>query len=183
MFKRSHMAVVALVTLGLAGALAAPASAAPGEVCYFGECGAVASPPVSSRAPEPAATTVLKTYGSWKVVVGSNDQRMIIDTFDDGSGLAIGKVKGEFTFLLIQPRWSLTQGETFKVKMNIDGQLFAGSAHAMDATTLAIESVSANVVQAMYRGDKATIAIADQTWDINLVNGSRAIEVWAAIVD
>ena len=42
MFKRSRMAASALFALGLVGALAGttaiPASAAPGQVCYFGEC-------------------------------------------------------------------------------------------------------------------------------------------------
>lgn len=169
-----------ILALAFVGALTGHANAA--QVCYFGECGPVASSPASTTAKAaPAATPLPETSGSWQLF-DRNGQRMSIDKFDDGSGLAIGKVKGELTFLLIHPRWSLTQGQTFNVRMNIDGHLFTGAARAMDATTLAIESVSANVVQTMYRGTKATISIADYSWDLDLANASRAI-AWAAIAD
>ena len=171
-----------ILGIAVAGTLTGQANAA--QVCYFGECGTVASSPASTApkvAPAANAPTVLATYGSWQVIASSNAQRMIVDTFDDGSRLAIGKVKGEFVFLLSHPRWKLALGQMFDVKMNIDGKPFAGTAHAINETMLAIESISTNVIRTMYRGDKATIAIADYSWDINLVNASNALEAAAGL--
>jgi hypothetical protein len=171
-----------ILGLAVAGALTGQANAA--QVCYFGECGTVASSP-APMAPKAVAVAyapkVLAAYGSWTVIAGNNGQRAIVDTFNDGSKLMIGKVNGEFVFLLADPRWALAEGQTFGAKVDIDGKVFSGTAHAIDGTTLAIESVSVNVLKAMYHGDKATIAIANYSWDINLVNASNALDAAAGL--
>ena len=75
MFKRSRVAVSALLAFGLAGALAgfaASASAAPGQVCYFGECRASTGPSAQTApAPTPAPTQsrVIAKNGSWSVTL------------------------------------------------------------------------------------------------------------------
>ena len=69
MFGKPRLAVSALVALGIAGALAgpwaAPASAAPGQVCSFNECSTSSTPSASTQ----SKARVLSKHGSWRAVV------------------------------------------------------------------------------------------------------------------
>src|SRR3979490_669827 len=68
LLKKARMGVSSLLGLGLVGALAgpwAPAAAAPGQVCYFGECSASTAP----AAPSQSKARLLSKYGSWSAVL------------------------------------------------------------------------------------------------------------------
>ena len=171
-FKRSFLG------LALAGVFMAPASAA--QVCYFGECGAVASTPTSAAAPSDSGIKVLVSYGSWQVLADSEGHRMIADSFDH-SKLVIGKENGAFQFFLVDSAWNLPNNKTFDAKVVIDGRSFVGTASVLTSHMLSIKDVSPAVMKAMYHGENATILIGGMDWTLSLENAGLAIDAAAGL--
>ena len=88
---------------------------------------------------------------------------------------------GQFVFLLADSAWRLAAGRAYDVEVDIDGDVFTGASRVVDGQTIAIENVSAKVMKSMYHGDRATISIADASWDLNLTNAARAFDVAAGL--
>jgi hypothetical protein len=178
----------------VAAALAGPAAAE--QVCYFGECGPVpagATPPAPTPASAPQPTTqtkgsepqgseptlsvstVLASYGSWDVVVNGG-QRIVVDRFDDGSRLTIGKINGKFVLLLDDPNWSLTEGKTYDVHAEVDGATFNGTGQVLNRHTIVVDAISDSFIRAMRHGGKAALQVAGETWNVGLSNAASALE-------
>jgi hypothetical protein len=193
------MSLFPRMVLGFAVAAALAGPAAAGQVCYFGECGpapAVATPasqPAAPAAPatgpivktrgsgpqasEPAASVskVLASYGSWDVIASSG-QRVVVDRFDDGSRLTIGKVDGKFVLLLDDPSWKLTDDKTYDVQADVDGDGFSGTGKVLNRHTNVVDGVSASFIKAMRHGEKATIEVAGETWQVSLSAAGTALD-------
>jgi hypothetical protein len=177
MFKKSRMAVSAVLALGLAGALAgpwaAPASAAPGQVCYFGECSASTAP----SAPSQSKARLLSKHGSWSaVLIGQG--AMIVDEFANGSKFAIlAYPEGKFGLLLTHPEWRLQRGQQVEMSIRIDGEVYKGKAVANEGGMLEVDGISKALLTALYRGQQGRIEIADYRFDMtNLADAAAAID-------
>lgn len=91
---------------------------------YFSECGPSTSVAAAPQTQPTAPTSqILATYGSWEVV-SNNGQRMVRDTFDEGSKLMIGRRR----------------------------LAFSGAAKVIDCDMVAIEGVSSAFMKALYHG-------------------------------
>jgi len=167
-----------LLAGAVAMAFAAPAAA--GQPCYFGQCGGLGTTTPPARTlpkaqPNDAGYEVIAQYGSWQVV-SKNGRRVVVDTFDDGSFIMIGAKDGGFVMLFHDPAWKLSKGQSFDVRASIDGRVFNGTATAIDDTTVTIEGVTMDFMKVMCAGEKATISVANEDWNLHLVNAAKAIE-------
>ena len=176
MLKKSRMAVSTLVALGLAGALAgpwAPASAAPGQVCYFGECSASTAP----AAPTQSKARLLSKHGSWSaMVVGQG--AMIVDEFANGAKFAIlAYPEGKFGLLLTHPEWRLRKGERAELVIRIDGEAYSGEVVANENGMLEAVGASKALLTALYRGRKGLIEVGEYRFEMtNLGDAKAAID-------
>jgi hypothetical protein len=178
MFKQSRKAVSAVLALAVAGAVAgswaAPASAAPGQVCYFGECG------VSTVSGSPSTTSnarLLSQHGSWKaVLIGQG--AMVYDQFDNGAKFAIlAYPEGKFGLLLSHPEWHLKAGQGAELSISIDGDVYKGKAVVNDNGMLEVDGVSKELLKALYNGRKGRIEVGGYSFDMtNLADAAAAID-------
>jgi len=183
MIKLSRVAVSALFALGLAGAaagLASPASAAPGQVCYFGECRASTGPSTQSApAPTPASTQskVIARRGSWSAVL-VGEGAMIIDEFANGSKFAIvAYPEGKFGLMLTHPEWRLKAGQRAEMSVKIDGETYKGTAVANDKGILEVDGCSKEMLKALYGGRQGRIEVGDYSFTMtNLADAKSVID-------
>ena len=178
MLNKSRVAVSALLALGVAGALAGPwatpASAASGQVCYFGECSASSAP----TAPAQAKARVLARHGSWSAVAIGQGGAMIVDEFENGAKFAIlAFPNGSFGLLLTDPQWRLQKGQRTEMSINIDGQVYKGEAVVNKDGMLEVDGVSRDLLKALYRGRQGRIDVANYRFDMNnLADAAAAID-------
>ena len=184
MLKKSRAAVSAVLALGLAGALAGswavPASAAPGQVCYFGECGASSGTASRSTAPQSApqsAPRELPRHGSWHAVTMGGGA-MIVDEFPNGAKFAIlAYPQGGFGLLLTHPEWHLKKGQRADMSIEIDGEVYTGKAVVNDKGLLEVEGVSKDLLKALYNGRKGRIEVGEYSFTMsNLADAAAAID-------
>lgn len=178
MFKRSRMAVSVLLALGLGGVLAAPASAAPGQVCYFGECRPSTNQSAKAQ-PAPASTQskVIAKSGSWSLTrVG--DGAMIVNQFNNGSKFAILVYpEGKLSLLLTHPDWRLQKGQKAQMSVTIDGEVYKGTAVADDYGMLEVDGASKDLLKALYNGRKGRIEVGNYSFDMtNLADVAAVID-------
>lgn len=178
MFKRSRVAVSALFALGLVGALAGttaiPASAAPGQVCYFGECQASTGPSTQS-APSTTQSQLIAKRGSWSAhLVG--ESAVIVDEFDNGARFAIvAHADGRFGLVLTDPEWRLKQGQRASIKVTIDGEAYQGTAVANGQGMLEIPDASKDMLKALFRGRQGRIEVGDDRYNMNNLADATAV--------
>ncbi|WP_395714224.1 hypothetical protein [Reyranella sp.] len=185
MVKLSRVAISALVAFGLAGALAgmtAPASAAPGQVCYFGECRTSTRPSAQATpapAPTPASTQskLIAKRGSWSAVL-VGEGAMIIDEFANGSKFAIVTYpEGKFGLMLMHPDWRLKAGQRAEMSVKIDGETYKGTAVANDKGILEVDGCSKDMLKALYRGRQGRIEVGDYSFTMtNLADAKSVID-------
>ena len=180
MFKRSRMAVSALFALGLAGALAGttaiPASAAPGQVCYFGECRA-STGPSTQPAPTTNPSRLIAKRGSWSAhLVGKS--AVIVDEFNNGAKFAIvAHADGRFDLALSDPEWRLKQGQRASIKVTIDGDAYQGTAVANGQGMLEVADASKDMLKALFRGRQGRIEVGDYSYDMtNLADATSVAQ-------
>jgi hypothetical protein len=180
-------AIGAAFAIGLSGSvvglLTSPAAAAPGQVCYFGECGpgtapqAPASPsPVSGGQSAGSGSPVQKIseHGSW-IAVSSGRMLMIIDKFSDGSQFAIvDRGDGNFGVILKNPRWRLATGQRYIMTIKIDGHAFTAMSPALDETMIGLENASKDFVAALYSGHRARIEVGEFSAEITRLADAAA---------
>ena len=187
MVKKSNAAVSAVLGLAFAGALlgvTTPASAAPGQVCYFGECAASASPnptppqrPVETRPAEtrPDAPREVSQRGSWHGVQ-AGPAALVYDRFDNGAKFAIVfQPEGRLGLMLSHPQWHLRKGQEVEVSIHIDREVYNGKAMVNDSGVLEADDVGKALVTAFYRGHKAQIVVGDYTFDMNSLPDAAAV--------
>lgn len=181
MIKLSRVAVSALFALGLAGAaagLASPASAAPGQVCYFGECRASTGPSAQpAPAPTPASTQskVIARRGSWSAVL-VGEGAMIIDEFANGSKFAIvAYPEGKFGLMLTHPEWRLKAGQRAEMSVKIDGETYKGTAVANDKGILEVDGCSKEMLKALYGGRQGRIEVGDYSFTMTNLSDAKSV--------
>ena len=178
MFKRSRMAASALFALGLVGALAGttaiPASAAPGQVCYFGECRA-STGPSAQPAPSTTQSRLIARRGSWSAhLVG--EQAVIVDEFNNGARFAIvAHANGRFDLVLTHPEWRLKQGQRASIKVTIDGDGYQGTAVANGHSMLEVANASQDMLRALFRGRQGRIEVGDYGFDMTNLADATAV--------
>jgi hypothetical protein len=176
MFKGSVKAASILLAAGLVGALAgswaAPATA--GQVCYFGECRATATPAPSAPS---KATQVVAKRGSWSShLVGQG--AMIVDEFQNGAKFAIVVYpEGKAGLMLMHPDWKLQKGQQVEMVVRIDREAYKGTATAIEDNVLAVDSVSKDLLQGLYRGRQGRIEVPNFSFDMtNLADAAAVID-------
>ena len=183
MIKLSRVAVSALFAFGLAGALAgtaSPAAAAPGQVCYFGECRASTGPsaqPTPAPTPTPASTQskLIAKRGSWSAVL-VGEGAMIIDEFANGSKFAIvAYPEGKFGLMLMHPEWRLKAGQRAEMSVKIDGETYKGTAVANDKGILEVDGCSKDMLKALYRGRQGRIEVGDYSFTMTNLGDAKAV--------
>jgi hypothetical protein len=190
MSTKYRLAIGAAFAIGLtasaAGLSAAPAvAAAPGQVCYFGECAPGAAPQVPAQpAAQPSqsgsgcqdSAQTISEHGSWKAVA-SCSMIMIVDEFDDGSKFAIVDTGGKVGIVLKNPHWHLSTGKRFVVTISVDGHEFSAMVPALDSTMIGLEDVSMDFVKALYRGHKARIQVGQESFTMTrLADAAAALD-------
>ncbi|MGE0577049.1 MAG: hypothetical protein AB7F22_26740 [Reyranella sp.] len=179
MIKLSRAAVSALFAFGLAGAaagIATPASAAPGQVCYFGECRTSTGPSVRP-APTPASTQskLVARRGSWSAVL-VGERAMIIDEFANGSKFAIvAHPEGKFGLMLMHPEWRLRAGQRAEMSVTIDGEVYKGTAVADDRGILEVDGCSKEMLQKLYRGREGRIEVGNYSFTMTNLGDAKAV--------
>ena len=137
MFKKSH---TALIAFGFAAALAgsfAPATAAPGETCYFGECRSAATPAAVPPSCPAAARTVARN-GSWKAldVCGG---AILVDEFNNDAKFAVLVSKDQIGLMLAYPNWEFRPGQQVQMTFEVDGEGFRGTATVDEKGMLVVD--------------------------------------------
>jgi hypothetical protein len=177
MIKLSRVAVSALFAFGLAGALAGtatPAAAAPGQVCYFGECRA-STGPATRPAPASTQSRVIAKSGSWSAVL-VGEGAMIIDQFANGSRFAIvAYPEGKFGLMLMHPEWRLKAGYRAEMTVKIDGEVYKGVAVANDKGVLEVDGASKEMLKALYRGRQGRIEVGDYSFTMTNLADAKAV--------
>jgi len=175
MFKKSGKAVSALFAAGLAGALAGSwaAPVAAGQVCYFGECRASATP---GPTPQSKASQVVSKRGSWSSVL-LGDGAMIVDEFQNGSKFAIVVYpSGKFSLMLMHPEWHLQKGQEVEMTIRIDGEGYKGKAVATERNVLTVDGVSKDFLKTLYNGRQGRIEVPKYSFDMtNLADAAAVI--------
>lgn len=183
MIKLSRVAVSALFAFGLAGALAgvaAPVSAAPGQICYFGECRPSTGPGVQTTpAPAPVSTQskLIAKHGSWSALLVGNGA-MIVDEFANGSKFAIlAYPEGKFGLMLTHPEWRLKAGQRAEMSVTIDGEVYKGTAVANDKGILEVDACSKEMLKALYKGRQGRIEVGGYSFTMtNLADAAAVID-------
>jgi hypothetical protein len=183
MLNKSRVAVSALLALGVAGALAgpwaAPASAASGQVCYFGECRASSAPAASTQ----SKSRELARHGSWSAfAIGQG--AVVVDEFKGGAKFAIVAFpSGSFGLLLANPQWRLQAGQRIEMSITIDGHAYKGQAVVNKDGMLEVDGVSRDLLKALYRGRQGHIEAANYRFNLaNLADAAAAIDAAIAHV-
>jgi hypothetical protein len=155
--------------------------AAPGQVCYFGECmnGAKVVPAPQQAAPSNRFKIVAQR-GSWAVVSDGNVV-MVVDRFENGSKLAILKSAGKYFLVLTDPGMKLREGESLPVQINVDGTNYMETARAVSDKAAAVEGLKVNFLRAFFNGEKALVRVGKLTWTLSLVGAAQAIDDAAAL--
>jgi hypothetical protein len=181
MFDKSRAALAAILAIGLTGSLVGsfvgPALAAPGQTCYFGECGPGATPARTEQAQPGNQAVMIGTHGNWKaMMVGQG--AMIVDQFDNNAKFAILVYpEGKVGLMLSHPDWHLTKGQQVQMTINIDGHVFKGTAVAGDGSVLEVDGVSKELATAFYKGQKGRIEVGQYKFDMtNLADAAAAID-------
>jgi hypothetical protein len=172
------MSRTALIAIGLAAALAgsfAPATAAPGETCYFGECRSSTTPaalPAPSRPEEPR---VVARQGSWTAVaVGKG--AMIVDEFTNGAKFAVLIYPdGKLGLRLSQPNWEFKPGQEVQMTFEVDGDGFRGTATVNEKGMLEVEGVNKRVLETLYRGRRALINAGGYRFEMSKLADAAAV--------
>jgi hypothetical protein len=172
------------LTTSVAGLSTAPAVAGtPGQVCYFGECGAGVAPQPQPPA-EPASAcqggqsddTVQKIaeHGSWKALA-SCKMLLIIDEFDDGSQFGfVDAGDGKIGLVLKNPSWHLSTNKRYVMTISVDGHAFSAMVPAVDETMLGLEDVSTDFVKAFLRGHRAHIQVGQDSYELRQLADAAA---------
>lgn len=175
MFSKSR---TTLIAISLAAALAgsfAPATAAPGETCYFGECrNSTTSAALPSRSEEPR---VLVRQGSWTAVaIGKG--AMIVDEFDNGSKFAVlFYPDGKLGLMISHPNWEFKPGQEVQMTFEVDGDGFRGTATINAKGMLEVDGVNKRVLETLYRGRKALINVGGYRFEMTkLADAAAAID-------
>ncbi len=168
---RQALAGVLLCTTLLGSGIVA--QAAPGQVCYFGQCSA------ATVAAEPQSKIVVE-HGSWAVVKDGNSI-MIVDRFESGAKLAILPSGGKFSLLLMDPAWELRQGDSFVINIDVDGTNYVGTARVVDGQAVAVEGLAHDFLQAVYKGQRASLRIGNRSWELTLAGAAQSIDDAAAL--
>lgn len=181
MIKLSRVAVSALFAFGLAGVLAgvaAPASAAPGQICYFGECRPSTGPSAQTTpAPAPVSTQskLIAKRGSWSALM-IGDGAMVVDEFANGSKFAIlAHPDGKFGLMLMHPEWRLKPGQRAEMTVKIDGEVYKGTAVANDKGILEVDGCSKEMVKALYDGRQGRIEVGDYSFTMTNLADAKAV--------
>ena len=174
MFRTFRSSIAALV---VTASLTSSAFAAPGRSCYFGECSAVAVAPAAVSAPASTVSSEFRRiagHGTW-TAMSDGQATLVVDTFNDGSKFAIadyGNGKGGLIFS--RPSWQMTKGQTYTMKIDVDGQSFTGTVIASNAMTLLLDDVTTAFVSAIYNGRKGEIRIGDFSADMTTLADAGA---------
>jgi hypothetical protein len=167
--------IAALFCTALLGGMVA-GQAAPGQICYFGEC--MNGPPVAP-APQRAAPSnrfkIVAQHGSWAVVSDGNVV-MVIDRFENGSKLAILKDAGKYFLVLTDPRIRLRVDDSLPIKINVDGANYVGTARAVSDNTAAVQGLKPNFLRTFFNGETALVRIGKLSWQLNLAGAAQAID-------
>jgi len=157
-----------VTTAALSVILAVPLSMPAGAVCYLGECTtampADTTPSMNgsrvSFSPSPAQQKPVKVaeHNSWSAFA-YNDQMFIMDEFNDGSKFAIVEAGEKVGVQMANLSWHLVPGQSYKMKITIDGRVFSGTVPVMDKTTLGYEDVPSDFIAAFCNGHTAHIEI------------------------
>jgi hypothetical protein len=173
MFSKSR---TALIAISLAAALAgsfAPAKAAPGETCYFGECrNSTTSAALPSR---PDESRVVARQGSWTAVaIGKG--ALIVDEFTNGAkfGVLIYP-SGKLGLMLAQPNWEFKSGQEVQMTFEVDGEGFRGTATVNENGMLEVADVNQRVLEVLYRGRTAVINAGGYRFEISKLSDAAAV--------
>jgi hypothetical protein len=177
-FRRVSIGTLVACTLSapFAGVASAAPDNAPGNVCYFNDC-------VPNRtafvAPTPAyaseKTWTLGDHGSW-VAKTNGTIVMIMDHFECGAEFAIVDTGDHWGLLLFDPNWTLTVGRVYPMNIEVDGEIYSGTATADDTTTLILERTTEEFVKAVYTGRHARIKAVRYSFDMTLPEASASMD-------
>jgi hypothetical protein len=175
MFSKSR---TTLIAFGLAAALAgsfAPATAAPGETCYFGECRSSTTPAAAPAQSRPAEARTLLQQGSWKAVaVGKG--AMIVDEFNNGAKFAVlFYPDGKLGLMLSQPNWEFKPGQEVQMTFEVDGEGFRGAATVDEKGMLEVDGVNKRVLETLYRGRSALINAGGYRFEMSKLADAAAV--------
>jgi hypothetical protein len=177
MFKKSRTALFAIGLAALAGSLTAPATAAPGDICYFGECRSSAAPATPAPSAQPAQIRTVAQHGSWKAIaVGTG--AMVVDEFDNGAKFAVLIYPdGKLGLMVSHPTWNLNRGQQIEMRVQIDGEAFRGTAVVNESGILEINSLNKSLLAALYRGRKGLVEAGGYRFEMtNLADAAAAID-------
>ncbi len=172
---RHSLAGALLCTTLLGGGLSA--HAAPQQPCYFDECGPGVSGKVTPRS-EDSQLVEKAQRGSWTLYEDQDGTALLMDSFSDGAKLALIVKKDEVGLVLADSAWELPAGETYPIRMTVDGTVYSGTAKVTpDGKMIAVHNLSRSFLQAFYRGETAVITVADSRWSLALRPASELIDV------
>ncbi len=172
-----HVLAGALLCTTLFGSGIA-AQAAPGEVCYLGQCGPGAAG-TGASAPAKSQLTKVAERGSWGLYEDQDGTALLVDSFADRAKLALVVKNNEAGLVLADPAWDLPAGETYPIRITIDGTVYKGTAKvSSDGKMIAVHGLSRDFLQEFYRGSVAVITVAESRWSFALQPAMELIDVF-----
>lgn len=125
-----------------------------------------------------AATTVISDYGYWTSVVdsdGSGQRICGVRTQMRGGGeLRLMVIGGKVHLVARHPDWSMRSGETVRVAVAVDGDMFRGDANVLDGQTLVVMGLSRDFLDEFIDGSRMEANFGGVRWSVNLAGTSRA---------
>jgi hypothetical protein len=100
----------------------------------------------------------------------------------DGAELRLIVVGDEVHLVAYDPAWAMPADAAARVSIDVDGEVYRGSATAADPNTLVVRNLSPEFLEEFMNGRKMEANFAGARWTVSLIGSSRAASAMAECV-
>jgi hypothetical protein len=124
----------------------------------------------------PASAKTVAEHGYWSTseqVLDGSVATMARTEIDDGSIAAFILTRNEIRFRAQDDGWSLRAGQTTQIRITVDGEVYRGTATAVNDTEFETSDLSVEFLKKLINSREAVVEVGGDSWRLNL-NGLAA---------
>lgn len=119
----------------------------------------------------PASAKTVATHGYWSTseqMLDGSMATMARTEIDDGSIAAFILTDNEIRFRAQDEGWSLRAGQKTQILITIDGEVYRGTATAVNDTEFETSDLSLEFLKQLINGHEAIVEVAGDRWRLSL---------------
>ncbi len=125
-----------------------------------------------------SATETISQFGYWSAVADADsDGRPICGVrtqMTNGAELRLIVLNNAVHLVAHDPAWRLRRDGQARVAINVDGEVYRGTAQVADAQTLVVESLSTDFLAQFMDGNTMVADFGGVRWSVNLIGSGPA---------